>query len=1332
MAEPANKLTAEMDSRAAVKGRKPSIATRVLAEQLRRDPPGQWTDNRLEQSNHYAGITYIAVKAIMNAIKGCTIRVTKRDRDGARAMLKGGTVTKAMPTMHSQANDHEWVPFTDPGHSLIRLLEKPNPTETIQDILCQVILQYNLTGSGHLWKNPDKLELPCELYVLPTALCQAQPPVPEFPEGWWRVTQYYPSGAFGIMPSPAAGGGSPVDKRQVATLKNPHPLWRWDAFSPLTAGKLQIDILESIDRARWTAMDAGVTPSAMLLAPGLNQQELDAALDRIAENNAGKRNHRKVLGIGGEQGGGADSGGSWSVSFPDAAPKDMDFSSGWDQMVGFDFALFGVPKEAANLSGVSSYSALYASLKQFYALTLRPLCIDLSNWLTRNLAHAWSDDLAIIVDLPPIDGDELIEKQIAVDLQYDLVTYNEMRALRSRPPVDGGDVPVSVYKANALAKAQAEQAKQAKQQQQQGMPAPGGDGGGEGTGSSGGGQESQPEQKPADAVLGALGVSKAYNPLAHPRLHGKFVRKGTWEWQQIQAGKDPDEPAPPGVPTMDNPTGQAPSKDDPRIAAYKYLRTTGKTVLEAVTRAFGGDLKDVAERIDGEDPSAVAKSVHDQAPALAQKFGIDDEEAREILQAALQVMGQQAAPTQEEGQEPEPQPADAGNKPPVGKKTAVADGGGDDGEETKPPFFREQSATGVKSLKKPENKQAVGNMPPKVDKEYQKFACAYIKLEPEYAAYILELGKRVDDHFLADDGREDEPHVTVRYGIHDCEPSDVQKVVEGFGTVQYHLGEVGYFDGKLSGRDYDVVIVKVTSNRLNELHGLLGQLPHTDTHAAYCPHATVAYVKLGMGHIYADIFSKMNVMCETSKMVFSDAKHNKSTISLAMPTRVEKDAMSYLNDSAGGALVPPAGCAKKVRKKKRRRRLARMIANAVTKAVGQPAITGDDVGAAIDALLVEKGYTHAVAKDAKWDEDKHPRDHGKFSSKPGGSGGKSDDSKGSSKSSSKASTGDHSGAVNIADSDNANTDDIGSPNEDDIFAFMDSDPSVRSDDDDKPLTIDADNVESDPNIDDSTLSRQKVALRASPIAKSDSLDRPGANESVKVTLDDGTEAVFKPSEGETFLRVGVPTGGFYKREAAASSVADILGFGDLVPPTTIREHGGRTGSIQKFVPNAKSAFQIKTEAMYDGEEDLSRSAAFDYIIGHSDRHQGNWLLSSEGKLTLIDNGLSFPVRKEASDYWNGQFWPRVIQQQLKIPDLSGLKDKWPQVEDALRQHGLNDDAVALTKQRFDAVVENSGGYFQHLPSLVDDNDQLSHMLVKSNQLVPVAKGKSSSAPIRIS
>jgi hypothetical protein len=429
-----------------------AAGTVTLVDQLRRDAPGQWTDNRLEQAQHYRGVIYVAIRALMDAILSSTVQINRKHRRFHQTSLR--RLEKALPTPHANSQDEQFRPFDDPDHSLVKLVDRPNRTETFNEVLAQMVMQYQLTGSALLWGNPNKLGLPAELYVLPTALCYAQPPDPRYPEGWWRVTQFYPAGGFGILPSPIAGGGSPVDGRDIFRFKNPHPLWRWDAYSPLTAGGVQLDILESIDQARWTAMDMGLTPDMVLLAPGVNQTQLDVYLERLKHTNIGKRNHRKVMAIGGDQG---DS--KFDVKFPSTSAKDMDFAAGWDQMVAFALALFGVPKSVAGLATTGSYAELYAALKQFHTLTLRPLVSRLGVWLTRHLARIWGDDLAIQIDLPTIDDQQLQEQQLTTDLAHDGLTYNEYRAIRGRKPVPGGDVLCSVYVQKQ--QAQAQQAAQA-------------------------------------------------------------------------------------------------------------------------------------------------------------------------------------------------------------------------------------------------------------------------------------------------------------------------------------------------------------------------------------------------------------------------------------------------------------------------------------------------------------------------------------------------------------------------------------------------------------------------------------------------------------------------------------------------------------------------------------------------------------------------------------------------------------------------------------------------------------------------------------------------------
>lgn len=141
----------------------------------------------------------------------------------------------------------------------------------------------------------------------------------------------------------------------------------------------------------------------------------------------------------------------------------------------------------------------------------------------------------------------------------------------------------------------------------------------------------------------------------------------------------------------------------------------------------------------------------------------------------------------------------------------------------------------------------------------------------------------------------------------------------------------------------------------------------------------------------------------------------------------------------------------------------------------------------------------------------------------------------------------------------------------------------------------------------------------------------GVNETLR--LSNGEEVVFKSVEGEYsgYLRDDVPPGTMYKREKAASLVDDWLDIG-LVPPTEIIEYNGLVGSAQLFRKNYKSAF-IYT---IDEDVDLSDVMALmterqrrnwqllDEVLGHSDRHDGNWMILNRKKgvdLALIDNGL---------------------------------------------------------------------------------------------------------------
>ena len=193
--------------------------------------------------------------------------------------------------------------------------------------------------------------------------------------------------------------------------------------------------------------------------------------------------------------------------------------------------------------------------------------------------------------------------------------------------------------------------------------------------------------------------------------------------------------------------------------------------------------------------------------------------------------------------------------------------------------------------------------------EKAKYASTQVELTGAAKRKLLALASKIADADLGEDGREEEPHVTARYGLHVAEPVAVSEVVRGFGPVRVRLGRLDAFRGAQSGKDYDVIFATVDSPDLHRLNKALAELPHTDTWAEYKPHATVAYVKAGLADKYLAALGAVDEESVIDRLTFSTAKREQTEIPLVTVPK----AMSACDDSAGGALVPAA-----VRRKKRR------------------------------------------------------------------------------------------------------------------------------------------------------------------------------------------------------------------------------------------------------------------------------------------------------------------------------------------------------------------------------------------------------------------------------
>jgi len=164
--------------------------------------------------------------------------------------------------------------------------------------------------------------------------------------------------------------------------------------------------------------------------------------------------------------------------------------------------------------------------------------------------------------------------------------------------------------------------------------------------------------------------------------------------------------------------------------------------------------------------------------------------------------------------------------------------------------------------------------------------------EGSVSGLIFQEAARIPDEELAKHGRETDPHVTVKYGLHADDAERVRQVVSGFGPVKIKLGPLSLFpanEGQAQrGSDmYDVLKVDVEGDDLYRLNKLLsGSLKHTDTHPVYRPHITVAYLRPGEGRKYVGSWQGEGAELTFDRLTFSDKVGNKTLIELGPTANV--------------------------------------------------------------------------------------------------------------------------------------------------------------------------------------------------------------------------------------------------------------------------------------------------------------------------------------------------------------------------------------------------------------------------------------------------------------
>lgn len=162
-----------------------------------------------------------------------------------------------------------------------------------------------------------------------------------------------------------------------------------------------------------------------------------------------------------------------------------------------------------------------------------------------------------------------------------------------------------------------------------------------------------------------------------------------------------------------------------------------------------------------------------------------------------------------------------------------------------------------------------------------EYSCVMTVLNKEMVSEILKWSKenvKEESVFKEDDkGREDDPHVTLLYGLHTNDIKDVSSVLSKFKPFEIKFGKITKFDNP----NYDVLKFDMTGSKLHEINKELKKLPHTSSFPIYHPHCTISYVKKGSCDHLLNNEDFVGKKSKISELTFSGATGNKSNIKLS-------------------------------------------------------------------------------------------------------------------------------------------------------------------------------------------------------------------------------------------------------------------------------------------------------------------------------------------------------------------------------------------------------------------------------------------------------------------
>ena len=308
------------------------------------------------------------------------------------------------------------------NHPILSLLNKPNPMQSWEKFLTQMIGSHDIAGEGD---------------VLKIGIGQSVELWPLRPD-WLEITTF-------SMGLPVTCSYTPSDTYEESTVKQYqfselmiwaeyNPLFRWRGLSPLYSAAYSIDTLNEYAKSNKAMLENGMTPSGVLWT---DSEVSDTSFNRLQEQfngkYAGAKNSGKPMIL--------DGGLKWQgMSF---TPREMEFVSG-KRLSQLDVCqVLRVPPQIIGIEGSQTFANYEQARAAFYEDEVIPMVNGLLSELLGFLRKDFKlpPTYKLIVDTDGITALEprRAERNKVIDGLTSL-KVDEKRAAMGYESAEGGDV----------------------------------------------------------------------------------------------------------------------------------------------------------------------------------------------------------------------------------------------------------------------------------------------------------------------------------------------------------------------------------------------------------------------------------------------------------------------------------------------------------------------------------------------------------------------------------------------------------------------------------------------------------------------------------------------------------------------------------------------------------------------------------------------------------------------------------------------------------------------------------------------------------------------------